>query len=259
MFTRIIAGISLFLAATSIHALVPSDHRFDINAEAFTTNIRESYYTHSDNKLSGIMLGVNAGWMMHFDDNFTKINVRYAASRLEHKDKRAVLDKGHAFNFEARGVFGHDFLAFDNAVFSPYIGMGYGMLRNDAGKDLSKNPQGWHFAGSNQLYVPIGVDFRMPVFECYSAIANMEFDALVNGRIRTKLPSNKNENSHSTGYGFRMSAGGAVDLNNFAVEVKPFFHFTKVDGTKHTCLHCGYGADPKYTNRMFGLSVGAKM
>lgn len=251
----------LGISVIPVHAFAPNEHQFEINGEIFSNHIRESYFKQPDNKLDGTMFGLNASYLMGLGRNFFKANLRYAGSKMEHKWYRGVIsDKGSAFLFEGRGLIGRDVELIECVSISPYTGLGYTYFNNNAGKDLLRNPAGWHFATATQLYIPFGVDIKVPFEEqCFNLIANAEIDWLMRGTIRTHLLTCKAENTNSDGYGARFAIGASMDFVSFSAEIKPFFHFWKVDGTDHRCMACGLSADPKYTSRMIGVSFGVKL
>lgn len=250
--------IILNIPALTVEAFSPNEHQFEIHGEIFPAKIRESYLSRPDNKLEGTMYGVNAAYVLGLGRNFLKINPRYAASKLEHKwHNNVIADRGSAFIFETRGIFGRDVDVYNCISISPYIGLGYTYFNNDAGKKLTLNP--WHFAKATHLYVPIGFDLKVGFENCFSLISNLEFDWLMRGTIRTDTFLCKTETTSSDGYGVRFSIGGAVDFSSFSLEVKPFIHFWKIDGKDHRCLSCGLTADPQYQSRMVGISFGVKI
>lgn len=254
----LILSLLFNLSSFSSEAFAPNEHQLEIHGEIFPVDIRESYFTQPDNKLEGTMYGVNAAYLMGLGRNFLKINPRYVASKLEHKwHQNITTDRGSAFIFEARGLFGRDVDLYDCIAISPYTGLGYTYFSNDAGKTSTLNP--WHFSSATHLYIPIGLDFKMGFENCFSLIANAEFDWLMRGTIRTRILSCKTDTTSSEGYGARFSIGGAYDFASFSAELKPFIHFWKIDGEDHRCLSCGLGADPKYTSRMVGVSFGVKI
>ncbi|HTF13660.1 MAG TPA: hypothetical protein VK643_03255, partial [Burkholderiales bacterium] len=76
---------------------------------------------------------------------------------------------------EARGVAGMDFLAGSSVSLSPYLGVGYRYLYNDARGYTSTNAAGYQ-RYSNYLYAPVGLTTRIHLGDRWVLAPTVEAD-----------------------------------------------------------------------------------
>ena len=87
---------------------------------------------------------------------------------------------------EARGVAGMDFFAGSSVAFSPYLGVGYRYLYNDARGYTSTNAAGYR-RYSNYLYAPVGVTIRFDLGNRWVLAPSGEADIFILGKQKSQL------------------------------------------------------------------------
>lgn len=257
---RILQSVALSLLTTFFvaKAEAENDHQFEIGPEISSHSLKEKAYGSNATKLTGTMIGVQGSWVLHLGRNFLVVNPRYAASKQKYKNITSNLEsRGHNSLFEARGLFGRDFDLMADAVISPYLGLGYRSLRNQAGKNLGN--QNWgHLSGTDYLYVPVGFDTQVRIQDMWRFIANAELDLILNAGIRATRFGSKNQTHTSKGFGLRSSMGVGVDFASLTLEAKPFYRYWSVDASGHKCSFCGKHSHPKNSSSEFGFGVSLK-
>ncbi|MDP1723150.1 MAG: hypothetical protein Q8L85_00410 [Alphaproteobacteria bacterium] len=255
---------SLFLGAVSLLILNPSfadnDHQFEFGPEFSHHSLNEKIGGANVNKLEGPMVGVQGSWLFHMGRNFLSVNPRYLASKQKYSNKTLQThSKGHDSLFELRGNFGRDFELLADASISPYIGIGYRLFRNQAGKSFGGTYSWGHLSGTNYLYIPIGFDTKFKLQDLLSLTFNAELDVLISGSSKGTRFGRKVETHNSKGYGFRSSIGLAFDFASFTLEGKPYVRYWSVDASGHKCGFCGRFSQPKTTSTELGFGLSVKL
>lgn len=129
---------------------------------------------------------------------------------------------------EARGLVGKDWATTD-AVFSPYIGLGYRYLANDLRGFSSTNAAGLR-RESNYLYLTIGVTHRIALNDRARLATELEYDNLVSGKQVSRLSDaglgySDVTNSQNSGYGLKLSV--MYEKNKWAIG--PYMHYWNID------------------------------
>jgi len=109
---------------------------------------------------------------------------------------------------EARALFGKD-LKINDAVLSPYIGLGYRYLFND-GRGITNTGFGGYRRESNYIYLPLGVIHRRLLDGQARLESTLEYDQLLAGTQITHLSDvgggySDTTNDQSSGYGLKLS------------------------------------------------------
>jgi len=159
----------------------------------------------------GDKFGVNHfGTMVLDGDWFVKDDLRFAYGGVDYVGsgyQASVPD----WYVDARGLVGRD-IQFGNAVYSPFVGVGYRYLFNDLRGYSSSGAIGYR-RESNYFYVPIGLTHRFTLQDSAVLATTLEFDHLLMGRQLSKLSDLVGHsgytraydvsNSQSSGFGFR--------------------------------------------------------
>lgn len=150
----------------------------------------------------GTML-LEGDWFIKDDLRFAFGNVDYVGSGYQAGAPDWYID--------ARGLLGRD-LPLGNAIYSPFIGIGYRFLFNDLRGYSSTGAIGYR-RESNYLYVPIGLTHRFSLDESAVLATTLEFDKFVGGKQVTRLSDLSGysgysgvtdvENRQKNGFGFR--------------------------------------------------------
>jgi hypothetical protein len=170
-------------------------------------------------------LVLNEDWFIKDDVRFTNGTVDYVGSGYQ----AGVPD----WYVEARGVIGRD-IQLGEAVFAPYVGIGYRHLFNDLRGYSSTGAIGYR-RESNYLYVPIGVTHRFRLQDSAVWSTTFEFDKLLSGRQFSRLSDLVGHNGYSDapdisnvqsgGFGFRADMMYEMDGWAFG----PFLNVWRID------------------------------
>ena len=251
-----LAAMALFFANSSS---AENDHQFEAGPEFSHHSLTEKMNGTNVNKLRGGMIGVQGSWLFHMGRNFLNINPRYAASKQKYKNRfYDEQSSGHNSLFEVRGTFGRDFDLMMDASISPYIGIGYRLLRNQAGKNYGNSASWGHLSGTNYLYLPLGFDTKLKVQDMWYAIFNAELDFILNASVRATRFTTKTETHTAKGLGFRTSLGLGIDFASLSLEGKPYYRYWSVDASGHKCGFCGRHNQPKHSSSEMGFGVSLK-
>jgi hypothetical protein len=171
---------------------------------------------------------------------------------------------------DARGLVGRD-IQFGNAIYSPFVGVGYRYLFNDLRGYSSSGAIGYR-RESNYLYVPIGLTHRFTLQDSAVLATTLEFDHLLVGRQLSKLSdlvghsgySSASDvlNSQSSGFGFRADI--MYEMGDLALG--PFLNVWRIGNsdsvlqplTQNGVSTWYYFSEPENRTSEFGLRMRFK-
>ena len=109
---------------------------------------------------------------------------------------------------EARVLVGKD-SAINEALISPYTGLGYRYLFND-GRGITSTGYAGYRRESNYIYLPVGIIHRIALKDEARLESTLEYDQLLAGKQVTSLSDlgagySDVTNNQSSGYGLKMS------------------------------------------------------
>jgi len=181
-----------------------------------------------DVELNGALFGIDAAGTYAFGSQFfAEGDLRYGFGWLDYTGSGS---KDGEFNdsVEARALIGKDFLFREYSI-SPYLGVGYRTLYNDARGLTSTNAAGYR--RYNELYyLPFGIYPRTHIDSNARLTSQFEFDAVLRGLQKSWLsdaglgdPDVSNQ-QHS-GYGLR----GNIMYETPSWTVGPYFIYWHID------------------------------
>ena len=163
---------------------------------------------------------------------------------------------------EGRGLVGRDW-AIDEAMLSPYTGLGYRYLSNDARGITTTGAAGYR-RESNYLYLPIGVTHRVALDELARLVTEVEYDHLLMGKQFSRLSDaglgyGDVTNNQSSGYGLKLSS--RYEKDNWAIG--PYAHYWSIGQSDTELVYrngalYGFGWEPKNNTVEFGLKASQK-
>jgi hypothetical protein len=142
-----------------------------------------------------------------WDRGFFRVDGRGSLGALKYQGS-GTQDSVPDLIVEARAVAGMDFLAGSNISFSPYLGLGYRYLYNDARGYTSTNAAGYR-RYSNYLYAPAGVTIRFHLGNRWVFAPTVEADIFRVGKQKSQLTDanlgfNDVTNTQERGNGHRI-------------------------------------------------------
>ena len=158
---------------------------------------------------------------------------------------------------EARGLFGKDWVI-NEAVISPYTGLGYRYLFND-GRGLTSTGYSGYRRESNYLYLPIGMIHRIALNGQARLESTLEYDYLLAGTQNTSLSDvgagySDVTNNQSSGYGLKFS----VMYLKSKWAIGPYAHYWNIGQSDTAIIYQNgspafIGVEPQNNTMEFGL------
>lgn len=190
---------------------------------------------------------------------FVRGDLRYAFGSVDYNGSGS--SSGHQdWYLEARGLAGADW-AISAAVISPYIGLGYRYLYNDARGLTSTGAVGYR-RESNYLYLPIGVSHRIALNQRSRLVTELEYDHVLSGKQVSRLSDtglglSDVTNNQNSGSGLRLSV--MYEKNNWSIG--PYWQQWNIDQSDTAVIYqngspVGIGWEPKNNTVEFGMKAG---
>ena len=140
---------------------------------------------------------------------FIRGDLRYAFGTVDYNSNRTGSATGELdWYIEARGLVGKDW-AINDAVLSPYTGVGYRYLFND-GRGITSTGYWGYRRESNYFYLPIGIIHRRALNDQAKLESALEYDHLLAGKQISSLSDGGRgysdvTNNQNSGYGLKLS------------------------------------------------------
>lgn len=213
----------------------------------------------------GTMYGL-VGSYTYRDSMLLKTELRGSWGEVDYSNSGTMNDIDN-YMLEFRTLGGYDFSAFETAVISPYIGLGYRYLNDDAKGTTSTGALGYE-RESNYYYSPIGIMADIELSDEWFLGLTAEYDYFWKGIQKSHLSDanpnfNDVENDQNEGYGCR----GSVQLTKKGEKVdfiiEPFVRYWNIKESEDSNITyagviVGYGYEPKNTSTEYGLRLTAR-
>lgn len=193
------------------------------------------------------------------NDQIIRGDLRYAFGSVDYNGSGSASGQQDWY-IEARGLVGKDWMTND-AVFSPYAGLGYRYLFNDARGFTSTGATGYR-RESNYFYLPIGIIHRGALNDQARLVSTLEYSRLLIGKQTSRLSDTglgygNVTNHQSKGYGLKLSV--IFEKGNWAIG--PYVHYWNIGKSDTVILYqngipAGIGWEPKNNTVEFGLKAG---
>lgn len=178
-----------------------------------------------------------------FDKWMLKAEGRFSYGQVDYKNS-GTLDNIDDYILEFRGLGGYDF-SFEASTLTPYIGIGYRYLNDDAsGMTTSTGAVGYE-RESNYFYSPIGVEVITPLKNNWSVGAMLEYDIFWWGKQKSHLSDarlynpivgyytfNDIENRQDKGYGIRGSIKFQKKGEKLDFVIEPYIRYWNIRKSK---------------------------
>jgi len=236
-------------------------HAVEIGFEAFHKEYKEPDVMNE----KGMMYGVGLAYTYHDKAMFkASLLVAYGEVDYENSGKLDGIPDRHV---ELRGLLGYDFSIDPTFLITPYIGLGYRFLRNDAAGMITTTGARGYNRESNYFYTPVGIAIIKILPEGWTLAAEAEFDYLCYGKQYSDL-SDANplypdvDNQQDQGYGIRGAIRIEKKITYSAIFFEPFiryWHISQSDDTIFTAGGTTYrGYEPKNNTMEIGARLGLR-
>lgn len=191
-------------------------------------------------------------------------DLRYAFGTVDYNSNGTGSASGEPdIYIEARALVGKD-QVINDAVLSPYIGLGYRYLFND-GRGITNTGYGGYRRESNYIYLPLGIIHRRWLNDQASLESTLEYDQLLAGTqvsslSDTGLGYSDATNSQSNGYGLKLSV--KYQKANWAIG--PYLYYWDIGQSDivpeiQNGVPTGYGlVEPKNNTVEFGFQASQR-
>jgi hypothetical protein len=210
-----------------------------------------------------------------------RLEGRWASGSVDYKTDAFVYDGLDDHMFEFRGLMGMASILPNESTIVLYLGMGYRYLKNGLGA-LPANVTG-AYSGYNResryVYVPLRVDWAMPIRNGWDLNMNLEFDWFIDGEQKSHLEEIRDISGDNPGYAdmaFHQDKGhglrGSLKLSKalkMGVNIffEPFIRYWNIEETDFEpyvidgvvqCSGdvCELANEPSNTTREIGARIG---
>jgi hypothetical protein len=181
--------------------------------------------------LNGAKMGLDLHVVRVSEDDDLLIfrgDLRFAAGTVDYSSVNSGSASGEPdWYLEARALVGKDW-AINDAVISPYAGLGYRYLFND-GRGITSSGYGGYRRQSNYIYLPVGIIHRIALKDRARLESTLEYDQLLAGTQISSLSDvgggySDVTNKQSSGYGLKM--GIMYQKNKWAIG--PYIYYWNI-------------------------------
>jgi hypothetical protein len=179
----------------------------------------------------GILFDISGRATMAYKRFFGIADISFGFGDVDYKGSGSANGEP-VHRWDVRGLFGKDFYVSDALTVSPYLGVGYRTLFNDARGSTSTGASGYR--RYNKLYyLPFGISPRTHIDSNSRLSANIEYDMVLHGN-QTSYLSDAGfgdpdiQNGQSSGYGIR----GEIMFERQSWSFGPVFNYWNIEKSK---------------------------
>ena len=212
----------------------------------------------------GFMFGVNAAYAYH-QQAMLRAELDLSFGSVDYSSPISGEINGIPNTMiELRGLAGYDFKTSASTILTPYAGLGYRYLRDDASGKVSNLGAAGYLREANYLYSPIGLAAYSALNTTWSWDAAIEYDLFWKGLQKSHL-SDANlgfsdiENEQNSGYGLRAMFNLRYDIDNTTYIFGPFVRYWDIDDSEVEPVYrygvlWGSGYEPANTSLEVGFN-----
>jgi hypothetical protein len=236
-------------------------HSLEIGFEAFHKEYKEPDVMNE----KGMMYGVVLAYTYH-DKVMFKASLLAAYGEVDYENS-GKLDGIPNQHWEMRGLLGYDFAIDPTFYITPYLGLGYRVLRDDSSGMITTTGARGYNRESNYLYTPIGVSIIKILPDGWTFSAEAEFDYLWYGKQYSDLSDASPafpdiDNQQDQGYGVRGSIRVEKKFVYTALYFEPFIRYWNISQSDDAIFSAGgtlfRGYEPKNNTTEVGAILGLK-
>jgi hypothetical protein len=266
-------GFTLALAAQGLqNGLIqqnPPSQEKPKQKSFFEAGLELSSYTYKEPgpgvKLSGVKTGVSAQYLYRArpeeQSAFFALQAAYMTGKVDYD---GALFNGveripyrydglSDYYWEARGLFG-TFAPLGDVELQPFFGLGYRYLFNG----LGQSPEGGYDRISQYVYSPLGINAVVQLPANWVFTGMLEYDLFWKGKQKSDLSGGAVSNDQRRGWGLRLAARFAKNLQNVTIFAQPFFRMWNI-GDSDVAYAPSLGdfiIEPRNKTQEYGLKAG---
>ncbi len=217
----------------------------------------------------GFMYGVFGDYTARFPSKVVLgVDGRFSLGQVDYdSNNTGSIDNIWDFIFEVKGDVGYDIAIMESTRLTPYVGLGYRLLRDELGGSSSTTGALGYDRQSQYFYLPIGVKTLTSLDNDWFLGLNAEFDVFLDGTQTSELGDaigglDDLENDQNDGYGVRGSVKLAKKGDRFDFFVEPFVRYWHIDDSERSTVTFSgtpiglVGIEPHNTSTEIGARVG---
>ncbi len=242
---------------TKENEIISKLHALEIGPEISFIEYREPAVM----KEEGTMIGIGASYTYH-KGVMIKIAGRYSYGQVDYKNSGTINNIDDNI-FEIRMLGGHDFNISNSLSITPFIGIGYRYLKDDAAGRISSTGHYGYLRESNYYYSPIGIEAVNVFDKGWSAGAILEYDYFWKGKQKSHLSDidpgyNDISNDQNGGYCLRGSIKIKKQTDRVFFVIEPFITYWNIDKSDvqyqtYYGVVIGTGWEPKNESTEIGV------
>ena len=257
---------SALAAATVILLLAGSSQAKGIDGDSFEFGIEGADYHYSEPnfaRLDGGSFGANATYTYKWSNDLVfKANVIADFGTLHYSSNGAgTSDDTDLYTQDYRALFGKELPFGRHNTVLPYIGLGFRMLFDADGDQLTSAGAVGYDRRSEYLYIPLGATFDFKLGS-WRILPTAEYDYLIHGWQTSYLRDigyDQNlTNDQTHGYGLRGSLMVKPPIDFYNLTVGPYVRYWNIGQSNLQALtvggvNAGYGFEPQNETTEVGL------
>jgi hypothetical protein len=197
-----------------------------------------------------------------YDDiaDMYKVETRFNYGRVDYKSSGSgTMDNIPDYAFEIRGLVGKDFAVMTDSRLTPYLGLGFRYLNDDASGKRTSRGAGGYERESRYVYIPMGVEFTTRLAEGWLLSPTLEYDYFINGTQISHLSDvnptdSDSKNKQRDGYGMRGAIKFVKQNKPVDFVVEPYIRYWHIEDSDPT----DEGYEPKNKTTEYGIKMGVE-
>jgi len=183
-------------------------------------------------KEEGTMIGIGASYTYH-NGVMIKVAGRYSYGLVDYQNSGTINNIDDII-FEIRALGGYDFKISNSFTMTPFIGLGYRYLEDDAAGRISSTGAYGYLRESRYYYSPIGIEAVNVFDKGWSAGVILEYDYFWKGKQKSYFSDvdpglNDIVNDQNGGYGVRGSINIKKQTDRVFYVIEPFVRYWNID------------------------------
>jgi len=251
-----VAAFSFGLAGSAVAQdaeVAEGTHAFELGTEISHIIYREPGLMEEE----GMMYGVVGSYTYRLNELMLKAEGKSSWGSLDYYSPiSGTMDDIGDYMLELRGLGGYDFAISENTTLTPYIGVGYRYLKDDAADKYSSVGHYGYEREANYWYSPIGLETVTELGNGWSLGVAAEYDLFWWGIQKSHEAAGDSfhetvlESEQEKGYGIRGSVKIQKEGEKVDFAVEPFVRYWKIKDSEKSL----FGYEPKNSS----LEIGSK-
>jgi hypothetical protein len=179
------------------------------------------------------MYGIGAAYSYH-NNIMLGVDAKLSYGQVDYSSTNTgTMNNINDYMFEIRAVGGYDFKLTDSLILTPYIGIGYRYLRDNAGGKITSTGNWGYLREANYYYSPVGITVINDLKNSWTIGLTVEYDLFWKGLQKSYLSDgdsryNNPENNQNSGYGIKGSILVKKSVGRVTFLFEPFIRYWNI-------------------------------